>query len=416
MTLTNAQKLEAIERWIGTNKVGVYSGIETVDWSISDFITMRDRYLKLGVDYAAIKFGEWIEWYDTRVDAIGKVFQDKGIQVVPYWFCRPQNVLNDIRYCVMLAKKYKGVMLDCEEQFRGYSAQLKQLIDGIAAQVPDAVIIVTGYGDPVYAFGWSWDFSSIENAHGYQPQWYIGAWTPYYQNGWQYAIEWGDKQCAQAFEHFGLTDMYPIQPAINTRGVKLSDLQPLAKYLMSFKDGVMVWEYQESTDDQLKEIIIGAKGTSVPPVIVPSPTPPPPPVVVPPSPQPTPSPDPLIHIVKTGEYLSEIAAEESHRLGYAISWPEIYNLNRAIIGPNPNVIKEGQRLVLPHPSHGTPPTPQPAGQREYIVGKHPWDVYGLSVIAEHLGIANWNTGLYLPNKAVIGNDPNLIKPGQVLHY
>lgn len=38
----------------------------------------------------------------------------------------------------------------------------------------------------------------------------------------------------------------------------------------------------------------------------------------------------------------------------------------------------------------------------------------LTAIAKRLGIANWRTGLYEPNKAVIGNDPGKIKPGQVL--
>lgn len=39
----------------------------------------------------------------------------------------------------------------------------------------------------------------------------------------------------------------------------------------------------------------------------------------------------------------------------------------------------------------------------------------LSGIAKKLGISNWNT-LYNNNKDVIGSNPNLIKPGQVLKY
>lgn len=38
----------------------------------------------------------------------------------------------------------------------------------------------------------------------------------------------------------------------------------------------------------------------------------------------------------------------------------------------------------------------------------------LTTIAKKLGVANWRTGLYEPNKAVIGNDPGKLKPGQVL--
>ncbi len=36
-----------------------------------------------------------------------------------------------------------------------------------------------------------------------------------------------------------------------------------------------------------------------------------------------------------------------NQLGDAKRWPEIYELNKAIIGANPNLIHPGQKLVLP---------------------------------------------------------------------
>lgn len=48
------------------------------------------------------------------------------------------------------------------------------------------------------------------------------------------------------------------------------------------------------------------------------------------------------HTVRNGENLSVIAAK------YGISnWPILYEANRAVIGPNPDLIKEGQVLVIP---------------------------------------------------------------------
>ena len=53
--------------------------------------------------------------------------------------------------------------------------------------------------------------------------------------------------------------------------------------------------------------------------------------------------------VAPGDALWDIAA---HRLGAGASWPAIYALNRDVIGPDPGVIRPGQRLVLPSGSTG----------------------------------------------------------------
>jgi hypothetical protein len=48
--------------------------------------------------------------------------------------------------------------------------------------------------------------------------------------------------------------------------------------------------------------------------------------------------------VAPGDTLWDIAAR---RLGAGASWPAIYALNRDVIGPDPGVIRHGQRLALP---------------------------------------------------------------------
>jgi len=55
---------------------------------------------------------------------------------------------------------------------------------------------------------------------------------------------------------------------------------------------------------------------------------------------------PRIHIVKSGDWLSKIAITY---YGDMNKWPDIYNhpQNKQTIGPNPDLIQPGQRLVIP---------------------------------------------------------------------
>ena len=50
------------------------------------------------------------------------------------------------------------------------------------------------------------------------------------------------------------------------------------------------------------------------------------------------------YTVKAGDSLSAIARDQ---LGDMKRWPEIYELNKAVIGNNPDLIQIGMELVLP---------------------------------------------------------------------
>lgn len=123
-----------------------------------------------------------------------------------------------------------------------------------------------------------------------------------------------------------------------------------------------------------------------------------------PTPQPTPTPTPKPqpsgnkYTVQKGDSLSGIAAK------FGTTWQKIYADNKAVIGPDPNLIKPGQVLTIGG-SGGSAPAPS---GRKYTVQKGD----SLSSIAGKYG-TTWQS-LYAKNKAVIGPDPNLIKPGQVL--
>jgi len=100
------------------------------------------------------------------------------------------------------------------------------------------------------------------------------------------------------------------------------------------------------------------------------------------------------YTVVSGDTLSGIAAK------HGIGWEALYALNKSVIGSNPSMIKPGQRLRL----GGT----APAQTSTYTVRSGDT----LSGIASAHG-TTWEK-LYALNKATIGSDPSLIKPGQKL--
>jgi murein DD-endopeptidase MepM/ murein hydrolase activator NlpD len=68
-----------------------------------------------------------------------------------------------------------------------------------------------------------------------------------------------------------------------------------------------------------------------------------------------------VHVVRAGETLSGIA-DQRHVPG---GWKSLYQVNRALIGPNPNLIMPGQRLHLVVGSDGRKTTqPDTSGKRE----------------------------------------------------
>ncbi|MBO9541113.1 LysM peptidoglycan-binding domain-containing protein [bacterium] len=109
-------------------------------------------------------------------------------------------------------------------------------------------------------------------------------------------------------------------------------------------------------------------------------------------------------------------------LGDGARWPELYALNKDVIGPNPNVIHAGQVLKLPGgaakpaeptpaPKPAAPPAPKPAtGGTHTVSGSDSlW-----SIAQRYLGDGNRWGEIYQLNKDVIGPNPNVIQGGMTL--
>lgn len=101
------------------------------------------------------------------------------------------------------------------------------------------------------------------------------------------------------------------------------------------------------------------------------------------------------YIVQAGDMLSSIAPK------YGITWQELYNMNTDRIA-NPNTIYVGQALRVPEGGTGI------TGNRTHTVKSGDT----LSGIAGQYG-TTWQA-IYNANRNVIGADPNLIYPEQIL--
>jgi LysM repeat protein len=102
------------------------------------------------------------------------------------------------------------------------------------------------------------------------------------------------------------------------------------------------------------------------------------------------------YVVQSGDTLSGIAVALAVRGG----WTALYAANRAVIGPDPDVIHPGTVLMLPG---------QPTPVRYTVAAGDT-----LASIAAALDVPGGWPALYAANRAVIGPDPDVIQPGTVL--
>ncbi len=248
----NALKLARVQAWLGTKKLALYLGVWTVNYRAAQFEPVAAKLQAMGVDIAYVKFGEWGNlWYSGTQADIKAVFARHGVQVVPYWFCRPQCWQADAQHLIQLAQTFGGVDLDVEEQWLNHGTELSKLIHAIRQGAPEAVIIADGYGDPTTAFNHAWPFDAIAEADCYQPQWYAGYWGATTWAAWEALLEKCDAECGVEFERVKLGWSFPIRPCVNAKGLTPAIASQVGHWAARFGAGLTVWEYTEAPGNVL---------------------------------------------------------------------------------------------------------------------------------------------------------------------
>ncbi len=121
--------------------------------------------------------------------------------------------------------------------------------------------------------------------------------------------------------------------------------------------------------------------------------------------------------VQAGDTLSGIA-QRAYGNGSQPYWMALFAAQEGTIGNNPNVIKPGQHLFIP----AIKEIPSANEGSLYIVkaADTPWGIAESYIHSspEYFGpnpdVQGVVDGFYYFNKAEIGGNPNLIRPGQVL--
>lgn len=110
------------------------------------------------------------------------------------------------------------------------------------------------------------------------------------------------------------------------------------------------------------------------------------------------------YIVEAGDTLSGIA-QRAYNNSSQPYWQAIYLVNQYEIGNDPNLIRPEEPLYIP-------PIVSPPNLNSFYIVQAGDTLWGIAQQAGGDG-SQWQV-IYRDNKNVIGNDPNLILPGQIL--
>jgi hypothetical protein len=229
---------------------GLFVGNEFLHWSNTTRRRVFAQIRHWKFDFVCPKVGGYgSTWYssDRELRAWRNYAHDVGLGFVPFIYSVPHSATRDAEICSELGHDCGIVVVDMEDEYAGAHSAMAHFGSVFRHSSPHTPIIVSGYGDPITAFGaGGWPFREMAYwADGYGPQWYYGVWSVYHQHGVRAAINWADAQCAEAFgKQFPMVPALSIYSGYSRSGIlSARDLTTGENYAKRWKAPVFWWEY-----------------------------------------------------------------------------------------------------------------------------------------------------------------------------
>lgn len=244
-----------------TTKVLMFLGVETYNWSLTQFQTAM-KFLKAhNLDGAIVKvFDGPNEWYGGNFEPIAQVFENAGLQCIPYGFLYGNSQGSTIEQEAALCLKYLGIgdafVADMENGWNGQGDWTKQF-GGLIAEGNTGTLWVSTWaqiGDE-QAYGKNW-LTNIANllpvTSAFLPQDYSNFLDVLYQQDWSQTSVPVDK----IWPTFDLSQ----EDGLNNPVTLVTDLLRRTP-----KAYVTLWEYTQAVNDpsimdQFIKVVKGIQG------------------------------------------------------------------------------------------------------------------------------------------------------------
>ncbi len=215
---------------LALGKVGMFTGIETYTWQLSDFQSAANFAKQHAIDFVVVKvFDGPNEWHGGNFQPIHDVFTSTGLQVLPYGYMYGYAKGSDLNSELSLVQKYMrnfGICCgDIETEWNGQTAWGTQVANALV-NAP-GVFVVSCLADPAVQ-------DQVQVFKNMMPA--VSAWEPqiyndYLQSVWQ-------SQWAQVGKVL-ITPTYDLSNEFGSNNVVQTAITN-----SSIVEQITLWEYQ----------------------------------------------------------------------------------------------------------------------------------------------------------------------------
>lgn len=211
------------------NKVYLFTGIETFDWTDTQFNACADFCIAHNIDGIILKVYEITQgpWYNKQggVDRVIALFTNKKLDVLPYGFFYGFNPQVENAYLLSALKRFSSFCLDLESEWDGNKNNAIASLRSTIASSGNTNIWISTWANPV-------DHAWIANILNLNP--YVNVWMP---------MEYRDFLIVDANNQFPKNTKGAVWPTYEVGQVTTNNLQVVTPSIVS------LWEYQTAVQN-----------------------------------------------------------------------------------------------------------------------------------------------------------------------